>query len=179
MRIIKALVFLLCLIMFPISTSGQQLSVDAYSLDFGFIEIGDSATRKLTITTPDPLTPIEFGSFEITNDLYNYFTLSNITYYDARRDETTSGLYWNKIVPAEFYVDDFLYVDVTYTPLSAGIHTAVLEIESNDTHQFPPAGTAKIDLTGGAWPIPEPTTMFLFGACLISLVRTTRRKLKK
>lgn len=136
---IKYPILFLTVFAFPASGLAQAIGVSPDSWDFGNVQVGDSAVRQFLISSIDPLTPIELGEISIESDPVSAFA---ITYIDP--------------VPSELYVEDGpVVLEVTFTPPFAGVFDAVLRIESNATHDFPPDGVVDVPLTGETSPIAD------------------------
>ncbi|MBN1910244.1 MAG: PEP-CTERM sorting domain-containing protein [Pirellulales bacterium] len=160
----RYLVLVLAFFAFPAVCAAEAVSVTPMEWDFGDVVVGESVSKVFGIESIDPLTPVELGQIDIENDLFSAFT---ITLLDP--------------IPAELYIEDGpIHFEVTFTPLSLGYFDAVVSIESNDTHNFPPAGTVLVPLMGNgvSTAVPEPGSLvvwLLLGAAGLVYAWSRRR----
>jgi hypothetical protein len=160
----KNVVLVLTLFLFPGVCAAEAVSVTPMEWDFGNVPVGETATALFQIANTDPVTPVELGRIGIEDDPFSAFT---ITFLDP--------------VPAELYVEDgALNCEVTFAPPSLGFFDGVLEIESNDTHNFPPAGTVYCALSGrgvmGAVPEASSVVIWLLLGLLGGIVASRRKR---
>jgi uncharacterized membrane protein len=107
------------------------ISVDPASVDFGGVNLGDSATESVTVTN-DGGVDLELTSTAIAGADAGDFTITSAGASTLEPGENTT-------------------VEIAFTPGSGGAKSANLEIGSND----PSAPTTTVPLAGTGEPIPD------------------------
>ena len=156
--------FVLILFAFPAVVVAQTANVTPWGWDFGDVLVGETATKVFGIESLDPLTPVELGAIEIRNDPFSAFTVSLLD-----------------TIPAELYVEDGPFnIEVSFTPTSTGPYDAVLHIETNDTHHYPPAGHMVCALSGQGVSnaVPEPGSLAIWSLLSLAGLAYAWRKRK-
>ena len=156
----KSLILVLTLFAFPTISRAEMIGVVPDSWDFGDVQVGDSITRQFLISSLDEFTPLTIDSITIVSDPFSAFSITAID-----------------PIPLEFHFDDPpIALSITFTPPSVGEFAAILQIDSNDIHNFPPDGLVEVPLTGRASEVPEPSSLVLgLTGCAFGLLRRRRR----
>jgi hypothetical protein len=147
-----SLILALAALAAPLTASAEEIEItpDPYSWDFGNVEVGQSASQIVTLTSI-ALTPLTITGLVIIGD--TDFAITSIVRYDEE------GNSLGEVVPdiLLYPIGSSVEVEVTYSPTKEGMAAAVLEIHSDD--RPPPGPIAEFDLQGFGVPETPPPAM--------------------
>lgn len=144
---------LLALFLQPCITTAQEVLVTPESWDFGEVLVGESAEATFTMTS------------DIDDDL-RIFAVAFLPGEDPDFDVIGFSQPIGDPMPLGTSIDFY----VTFTPTTAGFHSAFVTVVSNDNSN--PIADFLVKGYGG--PIPEPATLLLLFTGLLGLAAVGR-----